>query len=370
MSTGEGVSRLTAEPVVYPGWLSFVRHLSFYLRASGIAALICIYGLCSQAVLPAILRGFRHNRHFQRLLTHSPIALWLNANIFDGRTDGKTLEDTLIFVLLTMAVHGGVYLLLNSFFLLCDATGTFQRYKLPRTPRMRTSLSLLARTIGEAAFNHLLVDPLAMFLVYVYVADFHSLYLTPGSDAMIPRPMFLETVKHMLIASICNELLFYWTHRALHEVPGLYQRIHKQHHQYVGSVCAAGEFFHPIERAISGQLPTAFYMIGWSRDVGQAVWLTWAAWRLWEAFEAHSGYCFRGSALTEIGLTFSERAEFHDWHHTDNRGCYGVYWVDYLFGTMDSYAAFLARGGHRKRRTETNALQRDDSAEDDDRKSW
>jgi sterol desaturase/sphingolipid hydroxylase (fatty acid hydroxylase superfamily) len=170
---------------------------------------------------------------------------------------------------------------------------------------MRTSLSLLAQTIGEAAFNHLLVDPLAMFLVYVYVADFRSLYSTPGSDAMIPRPMFLETVKHMLIASICNELLFYWTHRALHEVPGLYQRIHKQHHQ-------------------------------------------------------------RGSALTEIGLTFS--AEFHDWHHTDNRGCYGVYWVDYLFGTMDSYAAFLARGGHRKRTTETNVLQHDDSAEDDDRK--
>jgi hypothetical protein len=153
MSTGEGVSRLTAEPVVYPGWLSFFRHLSFYLRASGIAALICIYGLCSQTVLPAILRG------------------WLNANVFDGRTDGKTLEDALIFVLLTMAVHGGVYLLLNSFFLFCDATGTFQRYKLPWTPRMRTSLSLLARTIGEAAFNHLLVDPLAMFLVYVYVAD-------------------------------------------------------------------------------------------------------------------------------------------------------------------------------------------------------
>ena len=62
------------------------------------------------------------------------------------------------------------------------------------------------------------------------------------------------------------------------------------------------------------------------------------AWRLSATYESHSGYCFRGSwPQRYLGLTNGSNAEFHDFHHTDNRGNYGSEMLDYLFGTMDNW---------------------------------
>ena len=83
--------------------------------------------------------------------------------------------------------------------------------------------------------------------------------------------------------------------------------------------------------------------------------------RLHQTYEGHSGYCkvyiicthltlfsnpslgFYGTFLHKIGLTYSEGAAFHDFHHTGNRGNFGgpVY-LDYFFGTMDAW--FLLGG--------------------------
>ena len=38
--------------------------------------------------------------------------------------------------------------------------------------------------------------------------------------------------------------------------------------------------------------------------------------RLQQTYEVHSGYCFRGSLLYKIGLTNSDGAAYHDFHHT------------------------------------------------------
>ena len=76
-----------------------------------------------------------------------------------------------------------------------------------------------------------------------------------------------------------------------------------------------------------------------------AVWLVWLAYRLCQTYEAHSGFCFYGSWLHSIGLTNSESAGFHDFHHTGNRGNFGFgppSYLDHMFGTMD---AWLALGG-------------------------
>ena len=85
--------------------------------------------------------------------------------------------------------------------------------------------------------------------------------------------------------------------------------------------------------------------------------------RLKQTFEAHLGYCFSrpqrsGGRAEESGgaaaaaeprgalgdaaaflLTNGEEACQHDFHHTHNSGCFGAEWLDWLFGTMDGYAA-------------------------------
>ena len=73
-----------------------------------------------------------------------------------------------------------------------------------------------------------------------------------------------------------------------------------------------------------------------------SVWFLWLAWRLEQTYEAHSGYCFYGTWLHSIGLTNSEAAAYHDYHHTGNRGNFGASYLDWMHGTMDSW---LAEGG-------------------------
>ena len=73
------------------------------------------------------------------------------------------------------------------------------------------------------------------------------------------------------------------------------------------------------------------------------IWFVWIGVRLEEAYEGHSGYCFYGSWLHSIGLTNSEKAAYHDYHHTENHGNFGgPEYLDHLCGTHDGW---LAQGG-------------------------
>ena len=60
-------------------------------------------------------------------------------------------------------------------------------------------------------------------LTYVLL---YPLAMHIGIPLYDPYPSFLETVKHMAVFIVCEDFLFYWTHRLLH-TPWLYARIHK-----------------------------------------------------------------------------------------------------------------------------------------------
>jgi len=345
-------------PVQYPPFWTVIVHAAWHLRGSVLAALLCVYGACSPYGLPLVLNWVRTSPLVASAFASAP-AQWLHERFFVGREDGKTLEDAAVFVGMTMALHAFLYFGLNGFFLLCDHTGFLSRWKLPRTARMKLPAGRVRRTIIDAVVNQFVVGPFSIFGIYLALAHFKSAFATPSTpntpptqrptDAtMLEAPDLVTAVTHMALASLFNEVLFYIAHRAFHEVPGMYVRFHKKHHQYIGSIGFAAEHAHPLEQVLANQGPTAFYMIAFSATVQHpALWFTWILWRMWETYEAHSGYCFTGSLPSYIGLTYGERAAFHDWHHSDNRGCYGVYWLDYMFGTMDSYAQLVARGFHK-----------------------
>lgn len=232
------------------------------------------------------------------------------------------------FIFSTTLVHGVLYWCGNSFMLLCPKLGLFEQYKIPRTAREIPKQELIMRTFREALFGQLVVGPCTLYFIY----DFYKYMGMPPMDA--PLPSVLQLYVCFLAALVTNDWGFYWSHRMVHS-KAIYKYIHKQHHTYVGTIGFAAEFANPVEQIVSNQLPTAGACI--FGGVHLAVWLTWLAVRLEETYEAHSGYCFKGSILHQIGLTNADRAAWHDFHHTGNRGNFGAQHLDHMFGTMDSW---------------------------------
>lgn len=193
------------------------------------------------------------------------------------------LSDRMFFTLTTTTVHAALYFGLNSFFLLCDTLGWLSEYKLPRSPAQVPSRALLLRTVLPQVVLQLVVLPLlayyALFPLYVSMG-------APPQDA--PLPSTPVVFGSLLGCLLFNAWGFYAAHRVLHEFPSLYRAIHKQHHEYTGSVGFAAEYAHPVEALLANTIPTLGF--GILAGIHPLVFCIWFAWRLEETYEAHSGY--------------------------------------------------------------------------------
>ena len=140
-----------------------------------------------------------------------------------------------------------------------------------------------------------------------------------------------------------------------------------QHHEFAGTVGIAAEYANPVEQVFANMLPTLGGVIFFpTHPLLVAVWLVSRSpqccvclpgevpahlitcsllqfLRLQQTYEAHSGYCFRGTLLDQLGFTHSEEAIHHDYHHTVNTGNFGTNYMDWLCGTQDG---FMAAGGY------------------------
>ncbi len=326
----------TAKSVEYPPFTEFLqRFILTFTRGPLYAALFTCY-LIRPYFMPALISWWK---------TVDLAALPIPQMIHDlflpgGFAENTNLRESLFFVGLFMTIHEILYFGLNSLSLLCDTFGWLHQYKLPRTQRMLPSRALITRTIIEGIINHFIFQPLSLFLVFVKVSKFPRLFeATPGTMDSMP---LLETALHFAACLFCNEVGFYFAHRLVHH-PSLYHWIHKKHHQFVGTIGFAAEYAHPIEQIVANQIPTISYVLLFrSEVVGFEIAMVWLAWRVWETYEAHSGYAFEGTLPHKLGFLHVDHTRHHDWHHTDNRGNFGSFWIDYPFGTMDSYAEKLA----------------------------
>jgi len=239
-------------------------------------------------------------------------------------------SDRMWFIVGTMLVHSVLYVLLNGFFYLCDAYGYLQKYKLTRTSRMMPTKELIRETLRQGFVGQMVTGPVTLWVIYTYALS--GAMPLPTDDLPDPFTIF----RHLALAAAFNEITFYFGHRIFHEVPWLYRSVHKQHHQFVGTIGFAAEYAHPVEQILCNQGPTVgycFYMA-----VHPLIWFVWLAWRLINTYETHSGFCFRGSWPQKyLGLTNSLTCEHHDFHHTVNKGAYGSVRMDWLFGSLDSF---------------------------------
>merc|ERR1711988_232900 len=102
-----------------------------------------------------------------------------------------------------------------------------------------------------------------------------------------------------MLAYWFNEIFFYIGHRLVH-ADWLYAKVHKEHHNYTGTIGFAAEHAGPIEQVVSNMMPTLGGCIFFGRH--PYVLLVWLFMRLHYTYDGHSGYCFGGTFLSRVGL--------------------------------------------------------------------
>eukprot|EP00512_Aurantiochytrium_limacinum_P010111 CAMPEP_0171558494 /NCGR_PEP_ID=MMETSP0960-20121227/12045_1 /TAXON_ID=87120 /ORGANISM="Aurantiochytrium limacinum, Strain ATCCMYA-1381" /LENGTH=326 /DNA_ID=CAMNT_0012109335 /DNA_START=27 /DNA_END=1004 /DNA_ORIENTATION=+ len=240
----------------------------------------------------------------------------------------KGLSDAIIFGLFTCVTHSCSYSIFNGFFAACDRLKILQQYKLQAGRAQTPSNKLIQQTLFEAFLGQFVLGPI------LAVASFRVFRKMGMPELTSSLPSLLELYKSFVLAHLFNGFFFYWSHRLVHHKK-LYRAIHKQHHNYIETIGIAAEYASPTEQIVANYIPSIGGVILFGRH--PLIFFSWLFFRLVETYEAHSGYYFGHTWLAKIGLTNSENSAFHFSHHLQNRGNFGSWHMDYLFGTMDAW---------------------------------
>lgn len=261
--------------------------------------------------------------------------------------EDRGYSERVFFCVGVTVIHSVLYFGMNGIFLFWDRNGIFEKYKLDRTETMGPTDALMRKTWAQAIVGQALIGPVTLYFLYPIFKHF-------GSPSFVSElPSFYTLLKNFWVAYFCNDFFFYWAHRTVHSKL-LYKWIHKQHHEYKGTIGFAAEFAHPVEQIFANQGPTIIGCL--VMGVHFHIFFTWLAVRLEQTYEGHSGYCFYGTWLHKIGLTNSEGAAYHDYHHTKNCGNFGNCWLDDVFGTQDAWLAMGGVEGYIAKKRSENAL--------------
>jgi sterol desaturase/sphingolipid hydroxylase (fatty acid hydroxylase superfamily) len=147
-------------------------------------------------------------------------------------------------------------------------------------------------------------------------------------DAVATQPELLQFLEALMIV----ELVGYWSHRLMHQVPALW-RLHRVHHSSERMDWLAAAHLHPFDGSLGRLLavvPLA-YLGFTAATFGGAILLL----QLHAIFQ-HSNFRVRFGPLRKVVSS----PQFHHWHHTNdpharNRNFSGLFpWIDALFGTL------------------------------------
>ena len=194
-------------------------------------------------------------------------------------------------------------------------------------PSRRLTLRELRDAFVVAAFNMLVVALLVCVPLFETAWEWTWQMDDDDSSAMTTRrlqstdpwhwqsELLVKWPLHMLT----TEILFYLTHRALHSVPFLYQRIHKTHHRFTAPTALCAAYAHPFEFIFGNVGPIAAGPVLTNAHPFTA--LVWFAAAMLSTCKGHCGYNLMNAAT-------------HDAHHTDGRTNFGVlHLMDALCGT-------------------------------------
>ncbi|KAG8509248.1 Fatty acid hydroxylase domain-containing protein 2 [Galemys pyrenaicus] len=172
----------------------------------------------------------------------------------------------------------------------------------------------LRQSVRTVLFNQFAISLPVMVALYPALRRWRD----PCRHAL---PTFHRFLLELVLFTLLEEVLFYYSHRLLHH-PALYKKIHKKHHEWTAPIGVVALYAHPIEHVASNMVPVlAGPLLLGSHLSSLTVWLSLA---LIVTTISHCGY----------HLPFLPSPEFHDYHHLKFNQCYGVLGVlDHLHGT-------------------------------------
>ena len=194
----------------------------------------------------------------------------------------------------------------------------FSRYKIQPHKNTPVPLPLVLRCVRQVLFNQ-------FFVAVPTLAVTYPLALWRGVGFDLPLPSFERFCSDMAVCILVEELLFYYTHRALHH-PALYGRVHKQHHEWTAPIALATNYCSPTEHLLSNLIPALTGPLLCASHLS-VIWV-WQAIATLTSVNTHSGY----------HLPFMPSPEAHDFHHlrfTQNFGVLGL--LDWLHGTDETF---------------------------------
>jgi sterol desaturase/sphingolipid hydroxylase (fatty acid hydroxylase superfamily) len=190
--------------------------------------------------------------------------------------------------------------------------------------------------MSQISFNQLFVGlPFSFFTYQLYLIKFNWDEAALEAATTQTLPSFTRLVMEVAIFVVFEELMFFYSHLALHKSRYLYSKIHKKHHEWQATVAYAAIYAHPIEHIMSNIGPPAIGPLICGSHVA-TTWL-WYALVVVTTLNSHSGY----------HLPLMPSPEAHDFHHLRYNQCFGTLGLlDYLHGTDDLFRSNKAYQRH------------------------
>ena len=193
---------------------------------------------------------------------------------------------------------------------------------------------IIAKTLKSLLIIHFLLVPIATGL---------EAYLGVSFKVSLEEwPSIYELSSQIFFFMICEDFAFYWGHRMLHSKV-FYAKIHKIHHEYKNPISLSSEYAHPVEFVFVNMLPNAIGSKILGAKVHLVTYVLWLIIRVFETLDGHSGYEFSWSPFRLLPLSGS--ASYHNYHHTNNDGNYGSFFMvwDTVMGSNKNYFNYLEK---------------------------